>query len=188
MPKVKRRKKKQHPSVNWKRGLIPWSYAEYQEVLQQLIVRTSNPIDHREVQKRGVILLGENGEEEEIKINPSSLFSTTVNVIHEKYGHDLHTYMAHVVRFDKMHEFIQKHRGVLIETGLVKNGSDDTMLISTELLEALCILPYSQRVRVKDWIDYEFSYSEVMAKCGSVAQGVPRCILGESEGNEVSEH
>ncbi len=160
MPKVKRIKKR-HPSVNWKRGLTPWSFAEYQEVLQGLSVRTSTPGDN-----------GNRGEEEK-ESDLFSLHAARSDVIYEKYGHDLNIYMAHMMRFDKIHEFIQRHRGVLIETGIIKNGSDDTTLVSNELLEALCVLPYSKRIRAKGYVDYVFSYSEVMEKCGGVKQGVP---------------
>ena len=117
-------------------GLIPWSLAEFRWVMNQ---QTGKQIENFDT----MVLLNE--------------------IFHDRYSNRVEA-MAHFFRYRSIFMFVDEYKDQLIKEGLVDNTSGE-LAMEPELIESLCILPYSLRETEKiNDKKHGFLYKEVVAK------------------------
>src|SRR5277367_1748027 len=124
-----------------RRGLVPWSVAEYKWVMQAFMARRKK--------LKGNLPLTEEFEhfkDEIADMNAGELYNfnsmlLVSDIFHQRYPGELE-YNAHFFRFHEIKEFLHAYNHELFELDFTK-GPEDIMNVKPQLLESLCILPFS---------------------------------------------
>ena len=145
------------------KGLIAWSKDEYKSILDEIHAVHQKPKDDWDLTKRSFILEDEKtGNREEVRSNNFHPVVQFSSIFCKKYP-DEELYYAHSFRFYRICHFIKTYEQALLDEGLVQK-EPKFLKIKDELLEALCILPFSKITKEKGSKSYSFSYQEIVDK------------------------
>jgi hypothetical protein len=145
------------------KGLIPWSLAEFRWVMNQHTVRRLNSEENRTLEDEYLPLKIQMRRQTGKTINNFDTMVLLNGIFHERYSNSLEA-MAHFFRYRSIFMFVEEYKDQLIKESLVNNASGD-LSMEPELIESLCILPYSLRETEKtNDKKHAFLYKEVVAK------------------------
>lgn len=145
------------------RGKVPWNLDEFVEVLQWYRQLNHTPKDDWSDLERYRFDLAHEGRVASAKPNQFlSLNQVGAHLAQKYHGTDLIAH--HGFRFHKILDFQDKYRARLFRDGFARECDDEVYEIRGQVLEALCVLPYTRVKVFKSEKRYEFSYKRVIAK------------------------
>jgi len=144
-------------------GLIPWSLAEFRWVMNEHAVRRLNSEEKRTLEDQYLPLKIQMRRQTGKNIDNFDTMALLNEIFHERYSNHVEA-MAHFFRYRSIFMFVDEYKDQLIKESLVNNASGD-LSMEPELIESLCILPYSLRETEKtNDKKHAFLYKEVVAK------------------------
>jgi len=145
------------------KGLIPWSKAEFSWVMNQHAVRRLNSEENRTLEDQYLPLKIQMGRQTGKGIDNFGTMVLLNEIFHERYSNRVEA-MAHFLRYRSIFMFLDEYKDQLIKEGLVDNTSGE-LAMEPELIESLCVLPYSLRQAEKAADKkHAYLYEEVVAK------------------------
>jgi hypothetical protein len=144
------------------KGLKPWTIEGFNDAMKYYMGLATKPLDDYDLRERRLGIVDEETNEiSNIEINALHPMNQLAFHFQEKYDPDM--FHHHLYRFMHIMSFISKNRNDLIEIGLIrpKNEFDE---IKEEMLEALCILPFTKKVMEENSISYDYDFDNVMKK------------------------
>ncbi len=144
------------------RGLIPWSRTEFNKVTQEFHGLLQKPKDDWNLKRHQFSILDdETGKVENYQINPFNNSAQFSELMLKKYP-DETEFMAHSLRHAEIMMFINDSKEDLIKEGFLIQEEKE-LLIKEELIESLCVLPFSFKILNEDGEEeFHFSYQEVV--------------------------
>jgi len=144
-------------------GAVPWSAEECLDVMEWYKNLECTPKDDWDLFERGMLLQdSENGSVMKITLNPFKGMNQVGLYMAKRYKYG--TMQNYMFRFMLILEFLSDYSEMLVCEGLVRRDEGGFDHVRYELIEALCILPYS-RVEITDGEErHEFDYEEVLAR------------------------
>jgi len=154
------------PQMGFK-GLIPWSKDEFNWVMtehaKRLLDKNEKDVLADEYLPLKIQMQRQMGK----NIDNFDTLTLLNEIFHERYSNRIEA-MAHFFRYRSIFMFVDEYKDQLIKEGLVDSASGD-LSMEPELIESLCILPYSLRETEKtDDKKHAFSYKQVVAKAKSL--------------------
>ena len=122
-------------------GLIPWSLAEFRWVMNQHTVRRLNSEEKRTLEDEYLPLKIQMRRQTGKTIDNFDTMVLLNEIFHERYSNRVEA-MAHFFRYRSIFMFVDEYKDQLIKEGLVDNTSGE-LAMEPELIESLCVLPYS---------------------------------------------
>lgn len=153
---------------NWNdviKGNVKWPFEEFQEIYSWYGNLHDKPRDDWDLKKRGLTLIDEEDEKEyDITFNPFMPMNQLGFHMVKKFGEE--KFMHYMHRFMEIMRFISEHKKKFIEDGFMKTPDEDKKYIEiqTEILQALCELPYTQKVKAEGNTFYRLNYTDVINK------------------------
>jgi hypothetical protein len=142
------------------KGLIPWSRAEFNWIMDQHLVdsRKNNEELKEEYLPVKIRLMRQTGK----KVDNFDTMVLLNEIFHEKYPNRVEA-MAHFFRYHSIFKFLEEYRNQLVKEGLVDKAGGDAA-VEPELIDCLCIAPYSlEQAEKSGGKSYTFLYSEIVA-------------------------
>ena len=145
------------------KGLIPWSLAEFRWVMNQHTLRRLNSGENRTLEDEYLPLKIQMKRQTGMAIDNFDTMILLNEIFHERYSNRVEA-MAHFLRYRSIFMFLDEYKDQLIKEGLVGNTSGE-LAMEPELIESLCVLPYSleQDEKAADK-KHAYLYEEVVAK------------------------
>jgi hypothetical protein len=144
-------------------GKIPWNYEDFCKIAEWYHKLKETPKDDWDLKERG-ILLKDKDKISKITINNFASENQLAFYMLKEYGKEY--FKKYIFRFFEITQFLAHNRDSLEKDKMTINGSD-AIVVKSELLKALCLLPYSKIVKTgksKNDIRYEYDYNEVIKK------------------------
>ena len=145
------------------KGLIPWSLAEFRWVMDQHTVRRLNSEENQTLEDEYLPLKIQMRRQTGKTIDNFDTMALLNEIFHERYSNRVEA-MAHFFRYRSIFMFLDEYKDQLIKEGLVDNTSGE-LAMEPELIESLCVLPYSLRENEKtNDKKHAYLYEEIVAK------------------------
>lgn len=144
------------------KGTIPWSAEEYLEVMEWYEQLQSTPKDDWDLTEQGFMIENEDGKIKKLKFNSFRAVTQLGFFMAKRYPKGEMPY--HTGRFMQINEFLSKFISDLKNDGLAESNEGEFEKIRYEVIQALCVLPYSKREIVEGQEHHSFDYDEVVAK------------------------
>lgn len=146
-----------------RRGTVPWSGKECAEVMEWYHKTISTPKDDWDLNERGFLLRDGKDKVSAFKFNMFEPMNQFGFYMAKRYGPDVMPY--HTYRFMLIMDFLSEYQSDLLRDGFARHGGREFNEIRTELLEALCTLPFAKRDSSEEGGEsYTFDYEEVVSK------------------------
>jgi len=147
------------------RGEIPWNPEDFKKVAEWFHVLVNKPKDDWDLSEKGIILENE-GKISKLRFNKMLPENQLAFFMLDAFGPKV--FRTQFIRCHKIAQFIKKNRDRLEKDRLTIKGKDVDAL-SSELLEALCVLPFSKIDKRRKHQSHEFNYREVVQKAKEIA-------------------
>jgi hypothetical protein len=121
-------------------------------------------VDDWDLKRRSFAISHKDGSVKTYYLNPLMIDCQIGQFLLKKYGDDIDQYHACMFRFWAVGNFFAENMSKLEKEGLMKKTDVGYNLISEVLIEALSVLPFSEKRITEGSEDYAFSYEEVVEK------------------------
>ncbi len=144
-------------------GTVPWSADECTGVMEWYHKTLNTPKDDWNLQDLGINLRNDDGSVSRLSFNMFHPMNQLGTYMVERYGTGTAPY--HIHRFMLIMDFLSDYHQRLTNDGLARAGREDHAEIRGEVLEALCVLPFS-RIETSDSGGelHTFDYDELVTK------------------------
>ena len=150
------------PELGFK-GLIPWSKDEFNWVMTEHTKRRMDKNEKEVLADEYLPLKIQMQRQMGKNIDNFDTLTLLNEIFHERYSNHIEA-MAHFFRYRSIFMFVDEYKDQLIKEGLVDSASGE-LAMEPELIESLCILPYSLRETEKTHDkQHAFLYKEVVAR------------------------
>ena len=146
------------------KGKFPWNIDDYGKTMRWHHELMLKPLDDWDLSEKG-ILIKKDGVISKLTINKLMPDNQLAGYMIKQFGPD--TFKKQFVRFYEITDFIRKHIDELTTKKLLKKKKGHYELKS-ELIEALCVLPFSKEVGKGKTKKYKFDYDEVIQKTNAI--------------------
>jgi len=145
-------------------GKYPWNYKDFMSVANWMHELKQKPLDDWDLKERGLLLEDEQGCRK-ITINNFLPENQLGIFMMKNFGVDV--FRRQFYRFMEIMQFVRKNRDRLEKDKmLIKGKSFDAT--QDELIEVLCILPFSKKTGKGKKIRHTFNYKEVIEKANEL--------------------
>jgi hypothetical protein len=153
------------------RGTVPWSLDDLLETLAWTHALNETPKDDWDLAEQGFCMEGPGDGDINMRLNMFHPMNQVGMYFMRKYESPEAAY--HLNRHMKIELFLSKHRMRLREDEWVRDCSegDGGEDIASAILQALCVLEYTERDAEADIENWDFAYDVVMKKAEEIAQG-----------------
>jgi len=146
-----------------KKGTVPWSAKECAEVMEWYHRTITTPKDDWDLDERGLQFPDGEGKVSALTFNMFHPINQFGFYMAKRYAPDVMPY--HTYRFMQIMDFLSEHQQDLLREGLARYGGEEFSEVRGEVLEALCILPFTKSTKCDDGGEsYTFDYEEVVSK------------------------
>jgi len=166
----KRTKGKRKPPAQkdeWKliiEGKLPWNYHDYCKVAKWYHELHDKPKDDWDLKERG-ILYKNKGKTGKIIVNSFMPENQLAFHMLNEYGEE--GFKKYFWRFFEIGHFLVLNQDSLEKDKLIVKGKG-SFLATSELLKALCALPFSKIIKRKGETKHTFDYKEVVEKAKEI--------------------
>lgn len=144
-------------------GTVPWSAEECREVMEWYHRLVNTPKDDWDLEERSIALEHESGDVSNLKFNQFQPMNQFGFYMAERYDQSVMPY--HTFRFMQITDFLTEHTTDLQIDGFARESEGGAVEICTEVLRALCELPYSQIANTDQRGERRtFNYEEVVSR------------------------
>jgi hypothetical protein len=145
------------------KGTVPWSATECAEVIEWYHKTVTTPKDDWDLRERGFVLRDDRGKASGFKLNMLQPINQLGFYMAKRYAPDVMPYYTY--RFMLIMDFLSEHQQDLLRDGLARPGGREFNEIRREVLEALCVLPFTKVTKGNDGAEQRaFDYKEVVLK------------------------
>ncbi|MDE1921569.1 MAG: hypothetical protein KGJ09_09405 [Candidatus Omnitrophica bacterium] len=164
--KIDKKAAKDRPTEDQARkGLIPWSSAEFKWVMNEQSIRRQNSDENEKLQEEYLPLKIQMARETGKKISNFNTLALLNEIFHERYSNRVES-MAHFFRYHSIFQFVDEYKNELIKDDLVKETGGD-IAMEPELIESLCVSPYTSDKKSENK-RHAFSYAEVVKRAKDI--------------------
>jgi hypothetical protein len=150
------------------KGKVPWSAEEFLEVFHWYEKLEKTPKDDWDLTERKALVWEESGEVGEWVFNPFHPATQFFQYMARRYPGPAASY--HGYRFHQIMVFLEDYRPRLKAEGLARKTASGMGQVATQLLQALCELPFTRKIVVDGEDRCAFEYDEVVARAREIIE------------------
>jgi hypothetical protein len=161
----------------FRKGTVPWSARECAEVMEWYHRVVATPKDDWDLKERGFLLRDDEGKVSKFQFNMFQPMNQLGFYMAKRYKPDVMPYYLH--RFILIMDFLSEHQQDLLDDDLARRGGEEFNEIRSEVLQALCILPFAETAESGEGGEWcGFDYDQVVSKAHELIRGASGSDFG----------